>query len=356
MPTTPDLPPATADRTRPLDTPVLLMVFNRPRVTRRTFEAVRAARPSRLLVVADGPRPHHPEDVALCREVREIVSEVDWECTLETKVAERNLGLEANVELGLDWAFERVDRAIVLEDDCVPHPTFFAYCEELLERYADDPRVWMVAADNKGVDRAMFEGRSYAFSSWASVWGWATWADRWHAHRELFDRDHAGAEDRATLVPRTADAHRVRPALPRPGSLATEAGKRHFTFVSTTVDGDRYGWDHHFWVTVMSEGGLCATPAYNLVENDGYGEDATHTRAAKEPMPAEPMPFPLVHPDAVALDPAVEAELELILLRIDGRLSRMVRRVIRPLWMRALVRRVITRPTVWRLVRRLVAR
>ena len=92
----------------------------------------------------------------------------------------------------------------------------------------------------------------------------------------------------------------------------------------------------------MSEQGLSTTPAVNLVENDGYGEGATHTRADKGPEPAAPMPMPLTHPVEVTLNRAIEAELELILLRTDGRLSRWARRLIRPLWLRSIVRRVIT--------------
>jgi len=340
----------------PLRTPVVVIAFNRPDVTRRNLDALRRVRPERLFVVADGPRPDRPEEAARIAEVRRLLDGVDWPCRVERRFADRNLGLEANVELGLDWVFAQVPRAIVLEDDCIPDPSFFAYCEELLDRYDADPRVWLLAGDNHHVPRELFGEASYAFTSWASVWGWATWADRWHRHRSSFDRDHAGAEDRVQQVPRTAPAHRVRPVVPHADALATDAARKHFTFVAGEEDGDAYGWDHHFWVTIMSEGGLCATPAYNMVVNDGYGEGATHTRAAKEPQPAEAMPMPLVHPREVALDPAVEAELELVLLRTDGRLSRLARKVIRPLWLRAAVRKVITQPLVWRFVRRLVAR
>lgn len=337
-------------------TPVVLIVFARPGVTRRNLEALREVRPSQLFVIGDGPRPGHPTDAERCAEVRQIVEEIDWPCEVRTRYAERNIGLEANVELGLDWVFGQVERAIVLEDDCIPDPTFFSFCEELLDRYATEDRVWQIAGDSKGVSPELFHGRSYDFSSWASVWGWATWADRWHAHRAEFPRDHAGAEDRVGSVPRTAPAWRVRPATPHPDALVTQAARRHFEHVAVETDGDARGWDHHWWVTIMSRRGLCATPAVNLVENDGYGEGATHTRADKEPTPAEPMVFPLVHPPEVELSQDVEAELELVLLSIDGRLSRLVRRLIKPLWLRAIVRKAITIPLVWRLVRRFVAR
>ncbi|HZY75330.1 MAG TPA: hypothetical protein VFE40_03360 [Jatrophihabitantaceae bacterium] len=343
--------------TAQLRTPVVLIVFKRPDVTRRALESIRQARPERLFVVADGPRPDRTDEARLCGQVRELIDEVvDWPCRIERKFADSNLGLEANVELGLDWVFEQVDRAIVLEDDCIPDASFFPYCEELLDRYAAVPEVWQIAGDNEGVPEEMFGGCSYAFSTWASVWGWATWADRWHAHRAVFDRDHAGAEQRYDQNPRTADAHRSVPTVPHPDALVTAAGLKHFTQVAGETNGDLRGWDHHWWVTIMSRCGLSAMPVVNLVENDGYGEGATHTRAAKAPLAAQRLPMPIVHPPVVALNRDVEAEMELILLRIDGRMSRWARRLIQPLWLRALVRRLITHPSVWRLVRKLVAR
>lgn len=334
------------------DVPVVLIIFSRERVTRRNIDALRAVKPAEVFVIADGPRADRPDDLANTAAARSVIDEIDWPCTVHRKFADRNLGLEANVELGLDWVFAHVDRAIVLEDDCIPDETFFRFCEELLDRYATDTRVWQIAGDNHHVPTPLYGGDSYRFSTWASVWGWATWADRWHAHRALFPRTHDGAED----DPITKDAVRTEPAPPAPGSLVTKAAERHFSYVSTCTDGDAYGWDHHWWVTIMSKAGLSIMPAVTMVENDGYGEGATHTRADKEPTPATPMTFPLVHPASVAMDPGVEGELELILLRTDGRLSRLVRKLIRPLWLRSIVRRIITIPIVWKVVRRFVGR
>lgn len=338
-------------------TPVVLFVFRRPTVTQRNLDVLQKVRPERLFVVADGPRPGRPEEAAQVAAVRALVDNaVDWDCKLETRYAERNLGLEASVELGLDWVFDQVDRAIVLEDDCIADPTFFQFCEELLERYTDEPRVWQIAGEPHHVPTALFRGASYDFSTFASVWGWATWADRWHAHRAEFDRDHAGAEERADATPRTAPAIRRTMVVPHPDSLVNPAALRHFTQVAGETDGDLRGWDHHWWVTIMSRQGLSIMPSVALVENDGYGEGATHTRSDKETTPAEPMAFPLVHPDRLQLNRDVESELEMVLLRTDGRLSRLARRLIQPLWMRAVIRRIITFPPVWRFVRRVVSK
>jgi hypothetical protein len=340
-----------------LATPVVLFVFRRPAVTQRNLDALRKVRPERLFVVADGPRPGRPEEAEQVAAVRALLDDaVDWDCKVETRYAESNIGLDANLELGLDWVFDQVDRAIMLEDDCIPDPTFFQFCEELLERYADESRVWQISGEPHGVPASLFRGASYDFSTWASVWGWATWADRWHAHRAEFYRDHAGAEERVDATPRTAPAVRRTPVVPHSDSLINPAALRHFTQVARETNGDLWFWDNHWWVTIMSRQGLSIMPAVTMVENDGYGEGATNTRADKETTPAEPMAFPLVHPDRLELNRDIESELELVQLRTDSRLSRLARRVIRPLWMRAIVRRIITFPPVWWLVRKVVSK
>ncbi len=160
----------------PLTTPVALVVFNRPDVTRLVVEAVRQAKPPILLVVADGPR--RPDEVARCDEVRAIVLDaVDWECDVRTNFADANLGCRRRVSSGLDWVFDEVPEAIVLEDDCLPVPSFFTYCDALLDRYRDDERVMHI-----GGMQLSPTGRcsaSYRFSRFTHVWGWATWRRAW---------------------------------------------------------------------------------------------------------------------------------------------------------------------------------
>ena len=74
-----------------LNATVALMVFNRPGPTRRVFAAIAAARPTRLLVVADGPRADREGERQICDEVRKIVSAVDWPCKVETNFSRRIL-------------------------------------------------------------------------------------------------------------------------------------------------------------------------------------------------------------------------------------------------------------------------
>ena len=205
-----------------------------------------------------------------------------------------------------------------------------------LDRYAEDDSVWHIAGNSHWVQPKFFDGASYQFSSWASVWGWATWRRAWRRHREVFPRDH-GSSPGSTSAP-----VRIMQASPRSTSLVTHSGQRHFADVARSTGAEEYGWDSHWWMTLLTEGRLSVTPAVNMVSNDGFGEGATHTRSSRPPTPGQPISFPLRHPGAVALSEPVERELELVLLRANGRLARAARRVVRPLWMRGIVRRIIT--------------
>lgn len=312
-------------------TPVVLIAFNRPEVTRRAFAAIREARPPRLFLVCDGPRADRPGDAAGVSAVRALLDDVDWPCEVDRRFSERNLGVEANVELGLDHIFSQVERAIVLEDDCLADPTFFRYADQLLDRYADDRRVWQVAGNGLGLSESLFHGSSYAFSAWASVWGWATWGDRWRRHRELFPRMHAGTGDEAPV--------RTAPVKLDNAGLVTISGRRHFVEAAASDDAVTHGWDKQWWLSIMSEGGVCVTPAHSLVENVGFGEGASHTvGSGVDYGVAQPMAFPLVHPEDVLVDVEVERELELILNRVGGRTARLARRLVRSPRMRRVLR------------------
>jgi hypothetical protein len=131
-----------------LNVPVLLIIFNRLESTKKVFREIAKAKPRQLFVAADGPRPNHPEDIEKCRLTRAVIDEVDWECDVHKNYSDVNLGCGQRPATGISWVFEHEERAIILEDDCVPHLTFFRFCEELLERFHDDERVMQICGNN----------------------------------------------------------------------------------------------------------------------------------------------------------------------------------------------------------------
>ncbi len=175
----------------------VFLIFNRPAETFRVFDAIREARPEKLLIVADGPRPTRPGEAALCNETREVLDRVDWSCQVLSNFAETNMGCGRRVASGLDWAFEQVEEAIILEDDCLPDSSFFPYCGELLERYRADERIMMISGNNfqNGASRT---ADSYYFSQLPHCWGWATWRRAWR-HYDFVMQDWRGGRNRGLV-------------------------------------------------------------------------------------------------------------------------------------------------------------
>jgi len=264
--------------------PVVFIVFNRPDPAKRVFEAIRVARPKKLFVVADGPRQGRAGEAEKCAATRAIADAVDWDCEVVRDFSDVNLGCGTRVASGISRAFESVDRAIVLEDDCVPSPSFFRYCAELLDRYADDERVMVVSGDNQLFGATEVED-SYYFSRYAHMWGWATWRRAW----SLCD-----------LAMGLWSAARSRGLL---NQYFHKASERYYwdSLLQYVYDGNIDTWDYQWVFSIWANNGLCAVPKRNLVRNIGFDADATHTKrdCAYAGLTAGELEFPLAHPRAM---------------------------------------------------------
>ena len=93
-------------------TPVIFLIFRRPELTARVFGAIRQAQPSKLLIIADGPRSE--AEAELCHQTRTVTEQIDWDCEVLRNYSDTNLGCRKRVSSGLNWAFEQVEEAITI--------------------------------------------------------------------------------------------------------------------------------------------------------------------------------------------------------------------------------------------------
>lgn len=240
---------------------VLMLVFNRPDVTEQVFQAVRNARPPRLYVAADGPRPGRPQDEETTAKVREVFKQVDWPCEVHTRFLTENLGCRNAVSSAIDWFFSKEEQGIVLEDDVLPSPAFFSYCDTMLERYKHDERVFSVVGNNL-VEPWYQHPESYFFSKVFFVWGWASWRRAWQ-HYDV----------NMSAWPNTRLQVNALPYKPKQ--------KLHHAYWDLVFDlafkNQISTWDHQWTFAHWENNAVCVTPANNLVRNIGFGADATHT-------------------------------------------------------------------------------
>jgi hypothetical protein len=267
-----------------MKTPVAFIIFNRPDTTARVFEAIRQAKPPLLLVIADGARTSKAGEVEKCAATRAIIDKVDWPCDVKTNYSNINLGCGKRVSSGLDWVFQEVEEAIILEDDCVPDSTFFQFCDELLEYYRYDNRVTSISGNNFEMGRKD-SNSSYYFSRYNHVWGWASWRRAW----KHYDFNISKWPD-------------IRDGKFLSGVLDGGESVRYWTEVFNQVyKGKIDTWDYQWLFTCWSQNGLTILPEVNLISNIGFGADATHTTEVSpfSNLPVKAVNFPLVHPQFI---------------------------------------------------------
>ena len=247
------------------DVAVLILFFNRPDHLSRVFAEVRRARPSRLFLYQDGPRGER--DMAGIEACRKVVEDIDWECDVHRKYQERNYGCDPSEYISQKWAFSVVDRCIVLEDDDVPSQSFFPFCKEMLDRYADDERVWMIAGFNP--EEQVASPYDYLFTSVFSIWGWASWrrvVDKWDPSYAFLDDPYAMRQLRAVMRQRGYCRDTLRACRDHRAS-----GKEYYETI--------------FWASMVMNSGLAVMPTRNMINNLGATDGSTHYTGSLQTMP-----------------------------------------------------------------------
>lgn len=283
-------------KNHPLNAPVLLITFKRLGGLRPVFESLRKVRPRKLYISSNEGRDAAEQEMV--RAVRRFLEDsVDWDCEVSKLYREESLGAKQSISGAIDWFFANEERGIILEDDVLADTSFFYYCEELLERYADDPRVGQICGCPKQVSR-LRRDTSYIFTRYGPIWGWASWRRAW----AFFDLDMKD-------WPEVRDSGRLRAVC----QSDAEYEKRVALYDSLCPASDSYDpnystWDYQWGYAKMINGLLCAVPAQNLIENvgvaDGLGANVT---SGTFPLDRLSLDFPLVHPDRVETDAAFDS-------------------------------------------------
>jgi hypothetical protein len=264
----------------PADVPVLLIPFRRPDKIKRLIEALALVQPKHVYILADGPRPNNLEEAKLCAEARRIATDIPWPCTIHTHFKETNVGLTPNIVEGIDWFFSNVEAGIIFEDDCIPDPSFFSFCAELLEKYKDDTRIMHISGNNFQAGVTHGDG-SYYFSHYSHSWGWATWRRAWSQYHEA-----------VANFPEYDRTSRIN-ELP----FSRTAKKFWIKLLRNTAI-----WDSRWLYTTWYSKGLCILPNQNLVSNIGFGADATHTTEVTAQANLENKPLTtIIHPSQISV-------------------------------------------------------
>ncbi|WP_071467504.1 hypothetical protein [Polynucleobacter asymbioticus] len=267
--------------------PILFLVFNRPESTQQVFDAIRKARPPKLYLAADGPRKNKAGEAVRCQVVQEIISNVDWPCEVSRLIRKKNLGCKIAVSSAIDWFFSCESEGIILEDDCLPHNDFFTYCDELLEKYRHDERIGLISGTAYGDlrEQKLISGsEDFIFNRYPSIWGWASWRRVWKDYDVKIKKWENYRQDISPLT------------------VNLKLRKKNDWLFDQVSNSKIDTWDYQVSFLLWSTARLAITPRFNLIENIGFGADATHTKqsyqidASRIKMSRERLNFPLIEP------------------------------------------------------------
>lgn len=270
-----------------LEIPVLFLVFNRIDTTKEVFAQIKKIKPPKLYIASDGPREERPDESVNVQKIRTFLLEsINWDCEVFTRFNEVNLGCKLSVSQSIDWFFQKEEMGIVLEDDCLPSQSFFQFCQELLQKYQYDERIFLITGYNKQNNWRKDE-HDYFFSNLGGIWGWASWKRAWnHYDVEIKDIDNFIANDGFTK------------------SLGKSLGKLKQEMIYNNVIRDNVDtWAMQWGYARHKNNALTCIPSVSLIKNIGFGLNATHTHGDNlDGVEANEIIFPLKENDFVVSD------------------------------------------------------
>lgn len=246
-----------------MNSPVLFIVFNRPKQTIQVFAEIRKAKPPKLYIAADGPRFNKSDDLINCQRVRDLLSQIDWPCEVYRKYSDHNQGCKNGVSSAINWFFESEEEGIILEDDCLPKQDFFLYCDSLLERYRDDERIGLISG--MGLmdledENLLWHQEDYVYSRYPLIWGWATWRRVWRD----YDVSMKTWPENRRMISDYQSNEKIR--------------KVNDLLLNKVYKNEIDTWDYQVSYLLWSTGRLSIIPKINLISNIGFDDTATHTK------------------------------------------------------------------------------
>lgn len=284
-----------------IDIPVALVFFNRPEQFAKVFETVKQAAPSKLFLIQDGARENNKKDIENIQKCRDVLKGIDWECEINEDFSDKNLGCGKRIYTGISKCFEKVDRLIILEDDCVPSQSFFLFCYETLEKYKNDLRISMITGMNhlNSFDKV---DSDYFFANVGSIAGWATWKRSW----ELMDYDLSAVVNDKSAMRLLKDYQTF---APRRNSIHDDVLKKKAVLDN---GGKLTSWSTQFAVAQILQSKLIVVPRVNLMSNIGLSAESANSVSNIKFVPRGLRPlyqlklfemdFPLKHPKYVIND------------------------------------------------------
>lgn len=237
-----------------VETPVLYITFARPEYASQSFAAIKKAQPKKLYFYSNKARDEKLDEVARNLEVRSYINQIDWDCEVKTWFRDEYVDVFTSLWGAIDWVFDNEEKAIVIEEDVVASLAFFDYVDKLIDKYADNDKIWMISGNN-AAPKYSPEGIQYFISRLADIYGWASWRKVWKSidrtisyWPEYSKTNHLSKYWNSRII----------------GSYYRKVGNKLFSNISTYNP-----WDFIFNNNRRKNNAYCIVPYTNLAKDIG---------------------------------------------------------------------------------------
>ena len=297
-------------KTNKFSIPVVLFTFKRVDTLERIFPVLKSANVTKLYIFSDGGR--NEEEKALVNKTREqILKMIDWDCEVIKEFADNNQGVFNQIGMGAKKVFEKEEKAIFLEDDNLPEPTFFRYCEEMLNKYQDDERILWICGTNYESESSYLD-TDYVFTKHLLPCGWASWSKKFNKY---YLTSFSVLNDKANRkkIKKAYESRWLYRQQIRSFRREKYCEDHHRRFIS---------WDFHMALTIRLFGLYGIAPKYNQIRNIGIDQLSTHGGTSKKKpntakfceIPTHPLPDELKGPEEVSINKEFEKRFTKIVL------------------------------------------
>lgn len=238
-----------------MNTPIIIFIYKRPDQVNLLMNEISKVKPKEIFIFSDGPA--NDSEKENIQKAREFTENLNWDVIVHRNYLDQNIGLSRSILNGLDHVFKIREKAIILEEDCIPNLSFFKFCETMLEYYKYEKNVMQISGTNFIEKELELENIDYYFSKFSLPnWGWATWSRAWnHFNHEFNTWNYSSIKTPFNNKP---------PAI------------WESVFRSLSM-GNRDSWDIQWMLDIWKNDGYVIIPNKNLISNIGSTCESSYT-------------------------------------------------------------------------------
>jgi hypothetical protein len=236
--------------------PVLVTGYNRPELMRDLLQHLSQIGVENLYIALDGPK--NLQDKLKCLETLNEVLQAKNRFDLKILHRRYNLGCCLGMISAIDWFFSKNDFGIVIEDDCKPSKEFFELVNDFFEKKADNSLNCDIVSAHNPFNTKLSNNKT----SFVLIHGWATYSRVWKLIRPNYFKLN---------LPKFKNLKNETRAMSSTLYCWRNAMHAKLGMVDT--------WDGIMSDQVWRLGVKTLLPNENMVQNLGYGLNATHTKS-----------------------------------------------------------------------------